>query len=210
MGNLGLHRSWFGHFLNVLWFHVRNTSWYSSTLFCSQHSGVTHVGGGALVPTQCSLATSGCLGLCSLSLRKLSQPALCISISKSSTVLLAPHWAWSNMSISFFHWEVQSWRLFQVQSERCPMVRNNHVFWLSGYNFVNTAQYAFGPHVCKSVALDKCSTCFLPEYRLSFAKLLSSSACSQSIQIHGVILTQEWDLAVFFTEICDISWRSSL
>lgn len=89
------------------------------------------------------------LGLCSLSLSKLSQPAPCIVISRPSAVLLVPRWTWSNVSISFFYWEVQNWSLFQVQAERCLMVRNNHVFWLAGYNFVNTSQYAFGSHLCQ-------------------------------------------------------------
>lgn len=107
-------------------------AWYSSTPFCSHNSEVTQVGGGALVPTQCSLATSGCLGLCSHSLSELSQPPPCMVISRPSAVLLVPRRTWSNMSISFFYWEVQSWRLFLVQADRCPMVRNNPVFWLAG------------------------------------------------------------------------------
>lgn len=42
--------------------------------------------------------------------------------------------------------------------------------------------------------------------------LLQSSflPCQHSVQIHGVILTQEQDLAIFFTEFCDTSLSSSL
>lgn len=98
---------------------------------------------------------------------------------------------------------------YSTYSQRGVSVRNNHVLWLAGYNFNQHNSVCSWASSLQDHGADKCSTYCLPE-PLGYIFQSYFLDCQPSVQIHGVVLSQVQDFAVFFTELCEISFSPFL